>query len=926
MTSAAFQDTLRIGRDPNDASWLIVRYDADWGKAALDHLVYDRERGVLELEPALPANHHADSWLPLEPVDDQQGNQYRADPREHRILYKAVCEEDFMPLNNIGGQGWMTGRFNRPLGLSIDHRGWLLVADADNHRVQIIRPENGSVIAVLGEVDDAGRPLRAAANGAMMEPVHAVVHPCNCHVFVADRAAGLIHEFDQRFQYLASFAPRTLEPRNLTPRPAEQQAMPLAVAIHEDGQLLVLDAGRPVLLHMTLQGDPLPAVAMNSIGNPFQGGKALPARFYAEGGAIIGPLDSGRYDMPWHRLLLDAELAEGSGISIQSYASNQHTDDPLTMPWAPAKPHAIPLAGTDRQSGEFQRPVMSDTQSWRRYRHGAYQRLQPQIHAFQGDGPVSTGQFQLSAETAARLRQGDTLRFDNGLATEALPIKHIDAHAALFTASGVARIYSTGAQLRLLSRDDAPLPGAPRLLYELAAGESVDLSSSLTDGTLQQADFIHGVVAFFRPGDVFELSQGGDAMALVIERVDAVDVSIELDAPLLGDHASSRLSLSETPGRLLIDDLQGFEIHPLLHEPVRVIGQQAEETANILLLEAHHQALWIEPGTLGPLVGFADWLELFCGEDRASDRGRYIWLRLVLTGSRAIRNANQVSLTPALRAIRVLMPRLSYLSYLPATYSRRDPRNDPAGALFLERFLALFENKLTQMETAYESVCRLLNPELADEEWLHYVAAWSGLVFDPSWPIEGRRQLVLEAADLYKRRGTLGGMQRFVEIYTGRRPQLLEGFQWRPSSALIVGRSGRLGCSMLAGQSCDYRRYAHRFTIFVFLENACDQQHLEPSLRNIVDALKPAHVDYTLCFVLPHARVGMQSRVGVDTVLGDMEPPQFHLGQGRAPLATRTHPVIGLDRVPASDSPTVAPRAARLGHGRLRCDHGLTLK
>ena len=66
------------------------------------------------------------------------------------------------------------------------------------------------------------------------------------------------------------------------------------------------------------------------------------------------------------------------------------------------------------------------------------------------------------------------------------------------------------------------------------------------------------------------------------------------------------------------------------------------------------------------------------------------------------------------------------------------------GNMFLERLLALFERELTDVEAAYESVSRLLNPEAADDDWLRFLSSWLALVFDPSWPIERRRQLVLD--------------------------------------------------------------------------------------------------------------------------------------------------------------------------------------
>ncbi len=925
MSSAAFKDALRTGRDPNDATWKIVRYAEDWARAGLEHLIHDGERGVVELEPIPCPDPEADRWLPLEPVSDAAGNQYRADPDTHRLLCKPVCEDEFKPIPNVGGQGSATGRFNRPLGVTLDFRGWLYVADAGNHRVQIVRPENGSVVAVLGAVDESGQPLAGTSGGAMMEPVHACVDPCNCHTYIADRQGGMIHVFDQHFQYLISFAPQSLEPPTLAPRSPGQAPLPVAVAVVDHGRLLVLDTTRPMLLAMTADGEPLPAVACHSIENPFQGGKPLWSHFYEAGTAIIGPLDSGTYDMAWHRILLEAGFHTGTSISVQTYADNAGSASPETLPWAPTSPLAIPLAAQDSELGQYQRPVQSDTTRWLRYQHGSYSRAKPVLCAFHGDGPVATDSFHLSCAAASRVRAGDTLEFVTASLTDSAVIDHIDDHSVAFTAAGSARLYGAGSQLYLLERDDEAMPGMPRCLYQLTGGEVLDFATLEVDGTLQEYALPHALAAFFQPGDLFEIREGADRIRLAIERLDPGKRLITLTQALTDDFANSQLLLINTPGRLVVNELEGFEYHPVPHETIDVTSADSSEQANILFVETAQRAIWLEPGSLGPLVGFDDWSAFTTSEDKATDRGRYLWIRLIFYGPRSDSGDDSAAHTPALHSVRALMPRLSYLTYLPATYARRDKRNDPSGALFLERFLALFEYKLTEIEAVYESVSTLLSPETRDEHWLRYVAAWLGLVFDQSWSVQRRRQLVLEAADLYQRRGTPAALQRFLEIYTGRRPALLEGYQWRPSAALVIGRSGRLGCSLLGGIPCNYQPYAHRFTLFVFLEEGCDLEAREPAIRNIVETLKPAHVEYTLCFVLPKTRIGIQSRVGIDTVVGDIDEPVFHLGQGGAPLGKRIHPVLGFDRVPGEHFNRRSRRATELSHGGARCDHGFTL-
>ena len=81
---------------------------------------------------------------------------------------------------------------------------------------------------------------------------------------------------------------------------------------------------------------------------------------------------------------------------------------------------------------------------------------------------------------------------------------------------------------------------------------------------------------------------------------------------------------------------------------------------------------------------------------------------------------------------------------------------------------------------------------------IDWLACLVDLVFDPSWPLERRRALVAEAMALYRTRGTVRGLERYIEIYTGMRPVILEGFLTRsagPRSWAAPARSRVLSSS-----------------------------------------------------------------------------------------------------------------------------------
>lgn len=68
---------------------------------------------------------------------------------------------------------------------------------------------------------------------------------------------------------------------------------------------------------------------------------------------------------------------------------------------------------------------------------------------------------------------------------------------------------------------------------------------------------------------------------------------------------------------------------------------------------------------------------------------------------------------------------------------------------------------------------------------------------------------------------------------------------------------------------------AHLFTVLVPPSCDCGPGHT-PShqrLRAAIDAEKPAHTDYHLCFLKPRMRVGFQARLGIDAIVASGPPP-----------------------------------------------------
>ena len=162
-----------------------------------------------------------------------------------------------------------------------------------------------------------------------------------------------------------------------------------------------------------------------------------------------------------------------------------------------------------------------------------------------------------------------------------------------------------------------------------------------------------------------------------------------------------------------------------------------------------------------------------------SGTGRYLWLKMemVVTGSQV----------PLVTSIRLSFPRQSYLRYLPAVYQQ-----DAQSKAFLERFLSLFETMLDDLEYRIDHLARYcdvaaVTGDDAGSAFLHWLASWLAIVVDENWTDGALRNLVQQAPDLYRKRGTPQGIEEMVKLYTGCQPFIFENFQLNSIYELYSG-------------------------------------------------------------------------------------------------------------------------------------------
>jgi phage tail-like protein len=321
-----------------------------------------------------------------------------------------------------------------------------------------------------------------------------------------------------------------------------------------------------------------------------------------------------------------------------------------------------------------------------------------------------------------------------------------------------------------------------------------------------------------------------------------------------------------------------------------------------------------------------------------SREGRYLWMRVKLFGDGYA--------TPAVRSITVHYPRASYLDYLPGVYRAEDDSRR-----FLEQFLSVFQTTWDDLNCEISNIARYFDPKgVPAGAPLTYLAAWLALPLEGAWTDEQRRRLLEAAPKLTAGRGTIAVLRGFLRACLANIageavekipdfPALVEGFRdrrrltlrapgqdqvgwvedpeapagggpaarrvghgtplWSESvvGRLRLGTFGREGEARLVSTGLPgldlYQQHADRFRVIVpaaWIPNA----DAERMFRRAVEAEKPAHTRYDLCLIEPRFRIGVQSTVGHDTILGERtglrlgdpddqdtppsRPPQHRLG------------------------------------------------
>jgi phage tail-like protein len=304
-----------------------------------------------------------------------------------------------------------------------------------------------------------------------------------------------------------------------------------------------------------------------------------------------------------------------------------------------------------------------------------------------------------------------------------------------------------------------------------------------------------------------------------------------------------------------------------------------------------------------------------------SGPGRYLWLQLRF-------NSNGAA-TPCLEWVKIEFPRISLRRYLPAAFGE-DPNGAQFTDRFLSIFdttLRSVEHEIDYEARYFDPLSApATKPTGAAVDFLTWLASWVGISLDRQLPEQTRRALLKKGPSLFSIRGTPPGLWQQLLLLLGLQsescrcphdqpkrlcrciplncspvekrpcawqppPLILEHFHLRrwlfvgtgrlSDDAVLWGKrivnrsqlnaNAQVSVSQLILTQDPYRdpfyEYAHKFSVFV--PAACGKSIPQKrALINLLNSEKPAHTQYQLEFVEPRFRIGFQSMIGLDSVVG----------------------------------------------------------
>lgn len=233
-------------------------------------------------------------------------------------------------------------------------------------------------------------------------------------------------------------------------------------------------------------------------------------------------------------------------------------------------------------------------------------------------------------------------------------------------------------------------------------------------------------------------------------------------------------------------------------------------------------------------------------------KGRYIWFCIeIYSGQEENVGVEDIFL---------YFPAKSWTQYLPSIYQK-----NRESAAFLDQYLSIFQSLYDDFDRRFENSTTLLEPAVAETDFLHYMADWLDIVNTNIWSEDKLRKLIRMAPDLFRKRGTRQGLIEVIELFTGESPIVVE--QWQIQDFRKTSDK----------KDALDRLYGTDENTFMILvkEKYCSGKREQEALFSLIQEVSPAHMEAHLVALRQYIILGEHTYLGVNSGLGYYKPTRL---------------------------------------------------
>jgi phage tail-like protein len=107
---------------------------------------------------------------------------------------------------------------------------------------------------------------------------------------------------------------------------------------------------------------------------------------------------------------------------------------------------------------------------------------------------------------------------------------------------------------------------------------------------------------------------------------------------------------------------------------------------------------------------------------------------------------------------------------------------------FVQKLTEGLDAVLAPLLSTLDNLDSYIDPDLTPSDFVTWLSGWVGLLRDPAESVDGRRAMIKEIVEIYRRRGTGHGLRDHIAVAFGVVPELIEtgGVSWsrQPRSPL----------------------------------------------------------------------------------------------------------------------------------------------